>query len=66
AVLFPGSVATWVSLLPSYPIVRLLYDVTIHDAIWADSVNLMIYATLWSLVLYSASLFVLKRRMATL
>lgn len=66
AVLFPGSVAAWVKLLPSYPIVRLLYDVTIHEALWADSLISLGYAALWALVLYGAGLFVLKRKVATL
>ncbi len=66
AVLFPGSVATWVRVLPSYPIVRLLYDVTIHEALWSDSITSIIYAVLWALVLYGAGLFVLKRKVATL
>ena len=66
AVLFPGSAAPWVRLLPSYPIVRLLYDVTIHNALWADSINLLLYAFLWALALYGAGLFVLKRKVATL
>ena len=66
AVLFPGSAAAWVRLLPSYPIVRLLYDVTIHNALWADSINLLLYAFLWALALYGAGLFVLKRKVATL
>lgn len=66
AVLFPGSVATWVRLLPSYPIVRLLYDVTILETLWADALNYLIYAALWVLVLYAIGLFVLKRKVATL
>ncbi len=66
AVLFPGSVATWVRVLPSYPIVRLLYDVTIHEALWSDSITSISYAVLWALVLYGAGLFVLKRKVATL
>ena len=66
AVLFPGSTAAWVKLLPSYPIVRLLYDVTIYEALWAESVTLLGYAALWALVLYSAGLFVLKRKVARL
>jgi ABC-2 type transport system permease protein len=66
AVLFPGSVATWVSLLPSYPIVSLLYDVTVHGAGWSDSITPILYAALWALVLYSAGLLVLKRKVATL
>jgi ABC-2 type transport system permease protein len=66
AVLFPGTVATWVSFLPSYPIVRLLYDVTIHELLWADTINYLFYALLWVLILYGAGLFVLKRKVATL
>ncbi len=66
AVLFPGSVATWVRVLPSYPIVRLLYDVTIHEAQWADSIASIGHAALWALVLFGAGLFVLKRKVAAL
>jgi ABC-2 type transport system permease protein len=66
AVLFPGSVAAWVKFLPSYPIVRLLYDVTIHQTLWADSLTYLGYAVLWALILYGAGLSVLKRKVATL
>jgi ABC-2 type transport system permease protein len=66
AVLFPGSAAPWVKLLPSYPIVRLLYDVTIYETLWAESLTLLGYAALWALILYSAGLFVLKRKVARL
>ncbi|MBM4235971.1 MAG: ABC transporter permease [Firmicutes bacterium] len=66
AVLFPGSVASWVRVLPSYPIVKLLYDVTIHETLWADSLALLGNAALWSLVIFAAGLFVLKRKVATL
>jgi ABC-2 type transport system permease protein len=66
AVLFPGSVAAWVKVLPSYPIVRLLYDVTVNEALWADSLASIGYAALWVLVIYTISLFVLKRKVATL
>ena len=66
AVLFPGSAASWVRVLPSYPIVRLLYDVTIHGSLWSDSITFIIYAVLWALVLYGAGLFVLKKKVAAL
>ncbi len=66
AVLFPGSVAAWVRMLPSYPIVRLLFDVTIHEALWSDSVEYLAYAGLWTLVLYGVGLFVLKRKVNAL
>jgi len=66
AVLFPGSVATWVRALPSYPIVRLLYDITIHEIPWADALSFLIYAASWTLVLYGISLVVLKRKVTAL
>jgi ABC-2 type transport system permease protein len=66
AVLFPGSAAAWVKLLPSYPIVRLLYDVTIYETLWAESLTCLGYAALWALILYSAGLLVLKRKVARL
>jgi len=66
AVLFPGSVATWVRALPSYPIVRLLYDITIHEIPWADALWFLIYAASWTLVLYGISLVVLKRKVSLL
>ncbi len=66
AVLFPGSVATWVRVLPSYPIVQLLHDVTVYEALWADSVALLGYAALWVLAIFAAGLIVLKRKVATL
>ncbi len=66
AVLFPGSVAAWVRVLPSYPIVRLLYDATVYETLWSDSFAAIGYAALWVLVIYMAGLFVLKRKVASL
>ncbi len=66
AVLFPGSAALWVRVLPSYPIVRLLYDVTIHEAHWSESMEHLAYAGLWVLALYGAGLIVLNRKVNAL
>jgi len=66
AVIFPGTAATWVSLLPSYPIVRLLYDITVYGSLWSDSLTYLAYAACWTLVLYGAGLLVLKRKVAAL
>ena len=66
AVLFPGSVAAWVSFLPSYPIVRLLYDTTVYNLLWADSLYHLAYAVIWVVVIYGAGLTVLKRKVAAL
>ncbi len=66
AVLFPGSVAPWVKILPTYPIVSLLYDATIYQAGWSDSLLSLAYAFLAVLVIYLVSLLVLKRKVVNL
>lgn len=66
SVLFPGTAATWVKAIPSYPIIHLLAGATIHQTGWADSYGTLIYASLWALVIYGLSLFVLRRKVETL
>lgn len=66
AVLFPGTVASWVQVIPSYPIVELLVNITIYEAGWADSYRSLLFALLWVAILYSISLVVLKRKVESL
>lgn len=66
AVLFPGSEAAWVRVIPSYPIVDLLANVTIYGAGWSESLTALGYALLWGAVLYGVSLFILKRKVESL
>ncbi len=66
AVLFPGSTAAWVSYLPSYPVVRLLYDITIYALPWSEALSLLLYALLWVVIIYGMALVVLKRKVASL
>lgn len=66
AVLFPGTVASWVSYLPSYPVVRLLYDITVYGAGWNEALGPMLYAAAWSVFIYGAGLVVLKRKVSVL
>lgn len=66
SVLFPGTAATWVKIIPSYPIIDLLVGATIYGAGWTDSYGALVYALLWVLVIYGLSLFVLKRKVETL
>ena len=66
AVLFPGSTATWVSYLPSYPVVRLLYDITIYEVFWSDALSMLLYALLWVIIIYGVALIVLKRKVASI
>ncbi|MBN1192508.1 MAG: ABC transporter permease [Coriobacteriia bacterium] len=66
SVMFPGSAAPWVKVLPSYPIIRVLVDATAYGGTWADSWGLLAYAALWLVILYFAGLFALKRKVETL
>ncbi len=66
AVLFPGTAAAWVRVIPSYPIVDLLANVTIYGSGWRESLNSLGYALLWGVLLYGVSLFVLKRKVGSL
>lgn len=66
AVLFPGTAAAWVRVIPSYPIAELLANTTIYGSSWRDSLGLLGYALLWGAVLYAMSLLVLKRKVESL
>lgn len=66
SVMFPGSAAPWVKVLPSYPIIRVLVDATAYGGTWADAWGLLAYAALWLVILYLAGLFALKRKVETL
>ena len=66
SVMFPGTAAPWVKVLPSYPIIRVLVDATAYGGTWADAWGMLAYAALWLVVLYFAGLFALKRRVETL
>ncbi len=66
SVMFPGSAAPWVKVLPSYPIIKVLVDTTAYGGTWADAWGLLAYAALWLVVLYFAGLFALKRKVETL
>jgi len=66
SVMFPGSAAPWVKVLPSYPIIKVLVDATAYGGTWADAWGLLAYAALWLVILYVAGLFALKRKVETL
>ena len=66
SVLFPGSVADWVRVLPTYPIIRVLVDATVYGGTWADAGGMLAYAGAWLVVLYAAGLIALKRKVESL
>jgi ABC-2 type transport system permease protein len=66
AVLFPGTAAVWVRVLPTYPIIDTLYAAMTYGTTWADSIQSLAYAALWLVVLYGAGLVALRRKVASL
>jgi len=66
SVLFPGSAAVWVQVIPTYPVIDTLVGVTVYGESWAESWQSLLYATAWLVVLYGAGLFTLKRKVETL
>jgi ABC-2 type transport system permease protein len=66
AVIFPGSVAPWVRVIPTYPIIDVLVGSTVYGATWADSWSSLAYAAVWLVVLYGAGLIALKRKVESL
>lgn len=66
SVLFPGTAATWVKLIPTYPIMEVLVGATAYSMTWSDAAGLMAYAALWCVVLYVVGLFTLKRKVESL
>lgn len=66
AVFFPGTAATWVKLIPTYPIMEVLYRSTVYEATWADSWGLLAYALVWLAVLYGLGLVTLRRKVESL
>ncbi len=66
SVLFPGTAATWVRLIPSYPIIDLIVGATIYDATLGASLGSLAHALLWVVVLFGLGLLVLRRKVETL
>lgn len=66
SVLFPGSAATWVRVLPTFPLLDALVNITIYDAVWADVWRSFALGAAWLVVLFGAGLLVLKRKVESL
>lgn len=66
AVLFPGSTAPWVRVLPSYPVINMLVEGAIYNtgfsAVWGQ----FAYGLAWVVALYGAGLLALKRKVESL
>ena len=66
AMLFPGSVATWIKVLPSWPLAQLLVDVTNYGAGWSDVAGLFGLLAAWSAAVLVMGWVVLGRRVQTI
>lgn len=66
SVLFPGTAAGWVQLMPSYPIIDTLSKVTTYDAGWSEVAGSLGIALVWVAVIYAGGLLVLRRKVQTL
>jgi ABC-2 type transport system permease protein len=66
AVLFPGSTAGWVKVLPSYGLVQTILVSSYQGGGWAESAGHLGTLAAWCVVSAGAGLLVLKRRVETL
>ncbi len=66
AVLFPGSAALWIQLLPTYGIVQTLNQVAAYGAGFSEVSIYVAMTAAWLVVVYSAGLFTLKRKVESL
>ena len=66
AVLFPGSAAPWVRILPSYGLVQAIVGTSFYGYGWADSARYLLILTGWCAVFAAAGILILRRRVKTL
>ncbi len=66
AVLFPGSTAGWIKVLPSYGLVQTIIVTSYQGGGWAESARHLGTLAAWCAVSAVAGLVVLKRRVETL
>ncbi len=66
SVLWPGSAALWVQVIPTFPVLDSLVNITLYDAGWDEVWRSFGFAAAWVAVLYGAGLFTLKRKVESL
>ncbi len=66
AVLFPGSAAPWVRIIPPYPIISVLVDTVIYERGFAQTWPSLAFAVAWTAALYAVGLVTLRRKVASL
>ncbi len=66
AILFPGSAATWVRVLPSYGLVQSIVGSTAYGEGLGSAAGDLAVLALWCVVAFGAGLAMLRRKVATL
>ena len=66
ALLFPGEAATWIKVLPSYPLAQTLIDVSGYGAGWSDVAPQLAAMVGWAGAALVAGWLVLRRRVQTI
>lgn len=66
SILFPGSAALWVQVLPTYGLVQTLNQVAAYGAGFSDVAVYVAMTAAWLVVLYATGLYALKRKVESL
>jgi ABC-2 type transport system permease protein len=66
AVLFPGSAAGWVKLLPSYGLIEAIVGATAYGEGLTDLLTPLLLLAAWCVIAFAAGLFTLRRKVASL
>ena len=66
AALFPGTAATWIQVLPSYGMTEAIVRTTAYGAGWSETAPYFAMTVAWSVVIFGAGVFVLKRKVEAL
>lgn len=66
AFLFPGTAAVWIKALPSYPLAKIMVDVTSYGAGWAEVAPYIGLLVLWGAVSLFAGWKILERKVQTI
>ena len=66
SVLFPGSAAPWIRVLPSYGLVQAIVGANFYGYGWTDSARYLVTPALWCVAFAAIGILVLRRRVRTL
>ncbi len=64
--LFPGSVAPWIKVLPTYGLVDAVVGVTIDGAGWSEIGGSLLVLAAWCLAAFALGAAILRRRVGAL